>query len=162
MLATEKPVILTNLFRIMKQIAFRYGLWMFFGLTGFFLLLHIFHLSENIYLRVFNGVIHLGLLWMALRAWTRRHHDGTSDVTSGVVVGMFTSFIGVVPFAFFMAIFLEFNPDLLASIQHQTSVGEYLNPITSCFFIVVEAIVISLIGSYIILRILDAMRERRT
>ncbi|MFN0176416.1 MAG: hypothetical protein ACKVU0_17375 [Saprospiraceae bacterium] len=144
----------------MKQIAFRYGLWMFFSLTGFFLLMHILHLSENFYLRIFNGVIHLGLLWMALRAWTRGHHDGTSDTASGVAVGMFTSFIGVVPFAFFMAIFLNFNPELLASIQRETPLGEYLNPITSCFFIVVEAIVMSLIGSYIMVRVLDAMRER--
>ncbi len=131
----------------MNQIALRYGLWMFFGITGFFLLMHIFHLSENYYLRIFNGAIHLGLLWMALRAWSRKHHDGTSDIASEVVVGMFTSFIGVVPFAFFMAIFLEFNPDLLASIKQQTSLGGYFNPITSCFFIVVEAIVMSLIGS---------------
>ena len=97
---------------------------------------------------------------MALRAWTREHHDGTSDTTSGVVVGMFTSFIGVIPFAFFMAIFLNFNPELLASIQRQTPLGEYLNPITSCFFIVVEEIVISLIGSYIMVRVMDVMRER--
>jgi hypothetical protein len=144
----------------MNQIAFRYGLWMFFGLTAFFLLMHIFHLSENFYLRIFNGVIHLGLLWLALRAWNRNHHAGTSDVASGVVVGMFTSFVGVVPFAFFMAIFLEFNPDLLNSIKQQTPLAEYLNPITSCFFIVVEAIVISLIGSYIMVRIMDAIRER--
>lgn len=144
----------------MKEIAFRYGLWMFFGLTGFFLLMHILHLSENFYLRIFNGAIHLGVLWLALRSWTREHHDGTSDVTSGVVLGMFTSFIGVIPFAFFMAIFLNFNPELLAGIQRQASMGAYLTPITSCFFIVVEAIVISLIGSYIIVRVLDAMRER--
>ncbi len=143
----------------MKQIAFRYGLWMFFGLTGFFLLMHLFRLSENYYLRIFNGVIHLGLLWYALRAWTREHHAGASDTTSGVILGMFTSFIGVVPFAFFMAIFLEFNPDLLATIKQQTPLGTYLNPITSCFFIVVEAIVISLIGSYIMIRGMDAMRE---
>lgn len=144
----------------MNQIAFRYGLWMFLGLTTFFLLMHIFQLSENHYLRTFNGVIHLGLLWMALRNWSRNHHDGTSDVATGVVVGMYTSFIGVIPFAFFMAIFLEFNPDLLESIKQHNPLADYLNPITSCFFIVVEAIVISLIGSYIIVRVLDAMRER--
>ncbi len=144
----------------MKQIALRYGLWMFFGLTGFFLLMHIFNLSENYYLRIFNGAIHLGVLWLALRAWARNHHEGTSDTTSGVVLGMFTSFIGVIPFTIFMSIFLAYNPDFLASIKSQTPLGEHLTPMTSCFFIVVEAIVISLIGSYVILRILDAMRER--
>lgn len=34
----------------MKQIAFRYGFWMFLGLTGFFLLMHSLQWSENIYL----------------------------------------------------------------------------------------------------------------
>ncbi len=144
----------------MKPIAYRYGLWMFLGLTGFFLLMHWLQLSGKVYISVFNGVIHLVLLWLALRAWTRVHQDGTSLITSGVAVGMFTSFIGVIPFAIFMALFFEFNPEVLAVIKLQTSLGEYLNPITACFFIVVEAIVMSLIGSYIILRILDAMRER--
>lgn len=122
--------------------------------------MHIFRLSDNYYLRIFNGVIHVGLLWMALRTWARRHHEGTSDITSGVVVGMFTSFVGVIPFTIFMAIFLALNPEFLAGIKGQTPLGDYFTPMTSCFFIVVEAIVISLIGSYIILRILDAMRER--
>lgn len=144
----------------MKQIAFRYGLWMFFGLTGFFLLMHILGLSEHYYLRIFNGVIHIGLLWMALSVWTRDHHAGTSDITAGVVVGMFTSFIGVIPFTIFMAIFLAYDPSLLANIKSQTPMGEYFTPMTSCFIVVVEAIVISLIGSYLIVRILDAMRER--
>lgn len=59
-----------------------------------------------------------------------------------------------------MAIFLAYNPELLSLIQRQATLGAYFMPLTSCFFIVVEAIVISLIGSYIILRIFDAMRER--
>ncbi len=144
----------------MNQIAFRYGLLMFLGLTGFFLLLNMFHLNENYYLHILNGTIHLGILWLALNAWSRRHHDGTSDITSGVVLGMFTSFIGVIPFSIFMAIFLALDPEFLARIRSQTPLGEYLTPMTSCLFILVEAVVLSLIGSYIILRILDARRER--
>ncbi|MDO8972057.1 MAG: hypothetical protein Q7U74_15290 [Saprospiraceae bacterium] len=143
----------------MKQIAIRYGVWLFFGLTGFFLLMHLFQLSERFYLRIFNGAIHLGILWLALRAWIRDHHDGAADITSGVAVGMFTSSIGVIPFTLFMATFLEFNPDILSAIKGHASMGAYLTPITACFFIVVEAIVISLIGSYIMLRILSNMRE---
>ena len=142
----------------MKQIAFRYGLWLFFGLTGFFLLMHIFNLSGNAYLRAFNGVIHIGVLWMALREWTRTHHDGTSDITSSVVVGMFTSLVGVIPFSIFMSIFLAFNPEFLASIRSQTSIGEYFTPLTSSLFVVVEAIVFSLIGSYIMARIQAPIR----
>lgn len=143
----------------MKQIAIRYGLWMFFSLTGFFLLMHILHLSEYYYLRVFNGVIHLGFLWMAISAWNHAQEETTSDYMEDVVLGMFTSFIGVIPFTIFMSIFLAVNPDLLAVIKSQAPVGEYITPMTSCFFIVVEAIVISLFGSYLIARIQGAWRN---
>jgi hypothetical protein len=144
----------------MKHIAIRYGMWMFLALTGFFLLMHVFQLSANFYLRIFNGVIHMGILWFALRAWIRNHHDGVADITTGVGVGMVTSSFGVIPFTIFMAVFLSFNPDLLLAIKSQATMGPYLTPITICFFIVVEAIVFSLIGSYIMLRILSDMREK--
>lgn len=143
----------------MKQIAFRYGLMMFSGFAGFFLLMHFFHLSENYYLRVFNGIIHLSLLWLALREWTRRHHGAASDNASGVVVGIFTTLVGVIPFTVFMAIFLSYDPALMAYIQSQSPIGELFTPITSSLFIFVEGLGLSLIASYLMVRVLDMMRS---
>lgn len=144
----------------MKHIAFRYGLWMFLGFTGFFLIMHLLNLSQNYYLRVFNGIIHVGFLWFALRAWLREHPEPSDDYTSGVVVGMFTSLVGVIPFTIFMVLFLAYNPSFLASIQSQSPIGEYFTPVTASLFILVEGIAVSLILSYILVRFLEILRER--
>lgn len=143
----------------MQKIAFRYGLWMFIGFTGFFLLMHAIGLSEESYLRIFNGVIHLGFLWAALREWSQNHHGEANEYTSGVVAGIYTSLVGIIPFTVFMAIFLSYNPGLMAAIQQQSPIGEYFNPVTSSLFIFVEGLAISLIASYIIIRILESMHQ---
>lgn len=150
----------TKSVQVMKHIALRYGLWMFLGFTGFFLLMHLLDLSQNYYLRVFNGIIHVGFLWMALRTWYRDHHEPSDDYTSGVVMGMFTSFAGVLPFTVFMVLFLAYNPSFLASIQSQSPIGQYFTPVTASLFILVEGIAASLILSYVMVRLLEVMRER--
>lgn len=145
---------------IMKHIALRYGLWMFLGFTGFFLIMHLLNLSQNYYLRVFNGAIHVGFLWMALRAWYREQHGPSDDYTSGVVMGMVTSLAGVLPFTIFMVLFLAYNPSFLTNIQTQSPIGQYFTPVTASLFILVEGIAMSLILSYIMVRLLEIMRER--
>lgn len=144
----------------MKHIAFRYGLFMFAGFTAFFLIMHLLRLSENYYLRVFNGVIHVGFLWLALRAWLREHPDPSDDYTSGVVIGMFTSLVGVLPFTIFMVLFLANNPSFLATIQSHSPIGQYFTPVTASLFILVEGIAMSIIMSYLLVRLLEMMRER--
>lgn len=144
----------------MKNIALRYGLWMFLGFTGFFLLMHLLQLSQNYYLRVFNGIIHIGFLWMALRTWYRTQTGPSDDYTSGVVVGMATSLAGVVPFTIFMVLFLALNPAFLANIQAQSPIGHYFTPVMASIFILVEGISIGLILSYIMVRLLELMRGK--
>lgn len=143
----------------MKQIALRYGIWMFLGLTGFFLLMHLLNLSENHYLRIFNGVIHGSCLWLALRTWYYDRNETSYDYTSGVALGIFTTTVGLVPFTIFIAIFLAYNPSFMESLRHQSSIGEYLTPVMASLFIVMEGIVVSLILSYIIARVLEAMHD---
>lgn len=144
----------------MKNIALRYGFWMFLGFTGFFLLMHLLNLSQNYYLRMFNGVIHIAFLWLALRVWYRDHHEPSDDYTSAVVTGMSTSLVGVLPFTIFMVLFLAYNPSFLANIQSQSPIGQYFTPVTASLFILVEGIAASLILSYIMVRLLEIMRER--
>lgn len=143
----------------MKQIALRYGAWMFLGFTVFFLVMHLLQWSHNYYLRIFNGVIHAASLWLALRAWMNENpeqrHD---DYPSGVALGLMTSLVAVIPFTIFMAIFLAYNPGFMASIQNQTPLGAYFTPVTASVFILMEGIAAGVIGSYIILRIQEAMR----
>jgi hypothetical protein len=147
----------------MKKIALRYGLFMFAGFTGFFLLMHLIGQSANTGLRMFNGVIHLSFIYMAIRAYRATYPDSAGNYMSGVATGMYASLFGVFGFVIFMLLFLVYNPSFLETIGESSSFGkvqEYLTPITASLFILTEGIAVSLIGSYIITRVVDMTLAR--
>jgi len=139
----------------MRKIVIKYGLWMLAGFTLFFLLMYLLGLSENTYLRVFNGVIHMGLMWLAIREYRKTHPDSVNNYVSGVSVGMWSSAIGVIGFSVFMFFFFVLNPGFFEVVQDNIPIQKYLNPFTTTLFILAEGIAIGLIGSYIITRVVD-------
>ncbi len=145
----------------MLRIALRYGLWMALGFIGFFFIMHLFGLSRLYWLRVFNGVIQAAFIWYALRAWYREHPDRIENYASGVAVGMGTTFVGTVPFMIVMAVFFAFNPEFMYTIQEKMHLSYALDPITASSVIMMEATCIGLILSYIQVRVIEMMYERR-
>lgn len=139
----------------MRSIAIRYGLLMGLSFTIFFLLMHMLHLSENYNLRILNGVIHLAFLFIAIRAFMQQFPESAENYLAGVAQGMWTSAIGVASFAVFMFAFLETNPTFLKTLQQTLPMGQYVNSFTAGAAVLMEGLVASLIGSYIIVRILD-------
>ncbi|NNE30323.1 MAG: DUF4199 family protein [Saprospiraceae bacterium] len=138
----------------MKRIAVRYGLWMFAGFSALFLAMHLVGLSTNPNLRVLNGIVHITLIYFAIRDF-RRYSPAEFNYLSGVAVGMYASMIGVTCFALFQILFLELNPDFLATLQSTLTVGHYLNSFTASSIIFLEGIGISLIASYVVTRVID-------
>ncbi|MCB0528704.1 MAG: hypothetical protein KDC65_09540, partial [Saprospiraceae bacterium] len=65
------------------------------------------------------------------------------------------------PFTIFMVLFLAYNPSFLASIQSHSPIGQYFTPVTASLFILVEGIAVSIILSYMLMRVLEIMREER-
>ncbi|MCB9330912.1 MAG: hypothetical protein H6574_07520 [Lewinellaceae bacterium] len=143
----------------MKQIALRYGGLMFLGFLAFFLLMHFFNLSDKYYLRIFNAIIHMSGLWLAIRAWLHEHPDALNEYPSAVALGLLTTLAAVIPFTVFMAIFLAYNPAFMASIKSAAALGNYFTPVMASVIILMEGIAAGLIGSYIIIRVQEAMRR---
>ena len=139
----------------MKKLAFRFGLWMLLGFIIFFLLMHLLGLSNNYDLRVLNGVIHLGVIYMTIKAYRSQYPDTVSNYVSGTAMGMYVSLVGVLGFTIFMILFLSFSPGFLHELRENMPMGDYITPITASLFILVEGLVISLIGSYILTRVID-------
>ena len=131
------------------------GLWMMIGFILFFLLMHLLGLSDSYNLRIFNGVIHISLMYFAIREFRSEHPDTIGNHVSGTAMGMYASVVGVLGFAIFMVLFLAFSPDFLQQLREAMPMGHYLTPITASVFILMEGIVISLIGSYILTRVVD-------
>ncbi len=139
----------------MRAISIKMGLLMLAGFVSFFLLMYVLGLGHRIELRVFNGVIHLYFLNRAIRAYYELYPEKIGNYMSGLAQGMSASVIGVVGFTLFMTIFLSFSPTLMATIRQDSQMGAYLYPFTASLFILAEGLVISLIGSYILTRMMD-------
>lgn len=146
----------------MLTLAFRYGAWMFLGFSGLFLLMHLIGLSDTIELRVLNAVIHLAVLWFALRTWLYGHPERADNYVGGTALGVLTTTVGTAAFTILLTIFLAYNPGLMASIREQSPaiVAEQLNPVTTSAFVFMEGSAVGLIASYIIMRILEARYYR--
>jgi len=139
----------------MLKIAIKFGLILAFSLTLFFLIMHFLNLSQNYNLRLFNGVIHLSVIYFAMKAGLASGVISGENYVNSVFLGMLSGFIGVAIFAFFQMLFLNFDTVFMAQIKEATRIGEYLNPYTASLFILVEGVAVSLIGSYIVARVIE-------
>lgn len=140
----------------MKKIAIKYGLLMWAGFTALFLIMHLLGLSQNANLRLVNGVVHIGFLYLAIKAYRQEHRESVRNYLSGIAVGMYSSAIGIIAFAAFMSVFFFINPGFLESVQGSFFLEKYLTPFTGTIVIVAEGIAVSLIMSYIVTRIVDS------
>lgn len=156
MLVLAPNTLIINNKRYMKNIALKYGLWLFAGLTAFFLLMHLTGYSDNYDLRILNSIIHLSVIYLAIRAYRLQLEDSVNNYLSGVAMGMYTSAIGVTLFTVFMFLFMRFNMEFTEGVIANFELSDrFVMPIGASMFIFVEGIATSLIGSYIITRIID-------
>jgi len=143
----------------MKKIAILNGLKMFAGFTGLFLIAHLLGLSTKYHLRILNGIIHLGFIYLALRQYRGAFPESNDNYLTGVAIGMYASAVGVSLFCVFMAIYLGIDEKFFTEIQSKVPMPEYFTPVSASILIFVEGIVVSLIGSYLIVRVMNANRE---
>ena len=140
----------------MKKIALRYGALMFAGFLLYFLLMKALHLSDNYNFRIFNGVIHISLIFMAIRQY-RSDRPDEFNYLSGAASGVVTSVVGVLPFAIFQLIYLSIDNSFMSYLQQNVaSIGQYLTPFTAALIILMEGLAVSVIASYIVMRVVDA------
>ena len=139
----------------MRKIAIRYGLILFLSLTVFFLLMDLFGLVENVWLRLINGVFHIAILYLAIRNYKFDNPRTFGNYLSGIATGMYTTVIGVIPFAVIVAIYFNINSGLLLAVQDHITLERFMNPANIGAFVFVEGIGVAVIGSYIITRIVN-------
>ena len=142
----------------MQGIAIKYGLMMAAGFVLYFLIMQALGFGGNYYFRIFNALIHLTLITLAIKAFKDQYPD-KFNYLSGVSTGIITSLIGVVPFAIFMLIFLYLTPDFMEGIRSEAeNIGGYLTPFTASLIVLLEGLAVSVLASYIIMRIVDSYR----
>ncbi len=144
----------------MNKIAIKYGILLLISFVGLFLFMHEVVQMRNYNLRILNGFAHLGLLYFAIRRYRRENPDTINNYVSGVVMGMYASVIGVLPFTIFLMFYLIGDSTFMNYIQDTIPIGKYLNPFTTSLFVFTEGIAVSVIGSYIAVRVIDMNLEQ--
>lgn len=87
------------------SVAFKYSLFIAITLIAYFLLLRLFSLHENPWLRLFNGVAMAAGIYYAIKYYKLSVVEGFSYV-NGFKTGLLTGFIATLLFTAFMAIYM--------------------------------------------------------
>lgn len=83
----------------------KYGLQVAISLIAYFLIVRLFGLHENPWLRLFNGLIMAHGIFMAIRSYKRRDFDGFTYF-EGFKIGVKTGFLTTFVFVLFMALYM--------------------------------------------------------
>jgi hypothetical protein len=143
----------------MQKIALKYGFRMFLALVVLFGIVHFIGLSQNYNLRVLNGFIHLTFLYLAIKAYRSTFPDSVNNYISGVAVGMYMTLVASVLFAIALNVYLTLDEPFFLSIKENFPYPESFTPFSASLVIVVEGVAVSLIGGYIVTRIIDNLLE---
>ncbi|MCD2258418.1 DUF4199 family protein [Psychroserpens luteolus] len=92
------------------KVALRYGIFVTISLIAYFLILKLFNLHENPWLRLFNGVVMSLGIYYAIKHYKLISKDEFSYI-NGAKTGLVTGFVATVIFTVFMAIYM-FHLDL--------------------------------------------------
>ncbi|MCQ0111621.1 Protein of unknown function [Zhouia amylolytica] len=120
------------------KINFRYGAIIAIVLIAYFLIVRLFGLHENPWLRVLNGVIVAYGIYAAIRF--RRLTEGEKfNYYSGFRTGIFTGFIATLLFVGFMALYMfHIDPEFPKAIMKGWIEEYYQGPGILVFVLIVE------------------------
>ncbi len=133
----------------------KHGAMLFVGLLTYFLLMRLLGLTDRYDFRIFNGVIQIAIVYLAIRSYAKKK-PAEFGYLSGTMTGILTSLVGVAPFAFFQMVYLYLDAPFLETIRESAPVvGPYVNPFSGGIIVFVEGMAVGLILSYICMRIVD-------
>lgn len=133
-----------------------YGLLLFIGFAAYFFIMKAAALYYNYNLRIFNLVIHFGIVYYAIRSFYNTHKDREFNYLTGVMAGFKPSLIAVILFGILQLVYLSIDQEFLTYLQESTPIGSYINPFSASFVVILEGIGVSVIVSYIAMRIVDS------
>ncbi|NNF21052.1 MAG: DUF4199 family protein [Saprospiraceae bacterium] len=163
----------------MRSITLRFGLIMSSGFIFYFLAMHLLDLSQFPGYRLYNAVIQLACIVMAVLAYKNARPNEFGKLTA-VSLGVVTSVVGVLSFAIFQFLFLVLSPDFVTELKQavtplsgsnepnlsffsgpigsnselSNSLASFLTPFTAAVIVAIEGMVAGLVLSYLIMRLL--------
>lgn len=136
-------------------IAEKYGAFTAVGLLIFFFIMRLLDLLYVVELRVFNVVIMVIGINMAVKELKKRSPE-TFTYFKGMGTGVLTGIIASILFGLFVFIYVSFiDTGLMQSIIENEPMGRFMNPYIVSVIIAVEGIASALLVSFILMNYLD-------
>jgi len=136
-------------------IAEKHGLMIAIGLIVFFFLMRVFDLLYVVELRVFNVVIMVVGIILAIKAF-RKTGEEKFTYFRGMGVAVTTGIIGSIIFGVFVFFYVSFiDTGLMQSIIENEPMGRFMNPYIVSVIIAVEGVASALLVSFILMNYLD-------
>jgi len=149
----------------MNAIALKYGGILFVGQLIFFFLLRAVGMTDNTVLILISAVFQLIIVYFAIRAYRLSGKSQVGNYLSGVMMGMYVIFTGALAFVIFINLYLNIDPSYSNALEDNAIEGNlpenkediqgFMNPLNMSAVLFGSAIVVGLIGSYILTRIID-------
>ncbi|GAA4822121.1 DUF4199 domain-containing protein [Algivirga pacifica] len=140
----------------MRQSSLLGGLVAFVGLVLYFFLMKSLGLIHVVELRALNLLFLIGGILFAIK-WEQKHWGKGFNYFDGLISGAGAGLMGVIPFALFIFIYLEFiDPAFMQQIREQEIMGHYLTSFNAAFVIFIEGTASGLLATYTIMQYIKA------
>lgn len=100
-------------------------------------------------LRVFNLLIQVTGIYLALKQY-RRTHEGNINYLRAMSIGVGTSFIASSTFVLFLFFYLTIDQNMMNVIRENAPLGEYLDPYIASFSVWLEGIFSGFLATFIL------------
>ncbi len=146
----------------MKKQDFLFGLLMFLGFLGYFYLMKVAGLYQNINLRFLNFFIHFGVVFLAMKAYRHRiGEEAPFSFMNTFMAGVKASIPAVVGFALFQYFYLKFlDPGFMVYLVNNAPMGDWLNPGFVGLTLFAEGMVGTFFSSYAGMRLIAAQEHQ--
>ncbi len=133
-----------------EKVGFKYGLFLAGGLIAYFLFMQLLGLADILELRFLNLFILIAAVVGALKYY-KKHCDNPMTYFKGMGVGIFTSMIGAVIFAFFMGVYLGIvAPNFYETIRSEwPDYASQITPVTISFVVLLEGAISGFMTTFI-------------
>lgn len=140
--------------KLTRSIPTKNGLFIFGGLTAFFLIMRLVGLAEIYWLRAFNLVIVIFFLRNAILSFRQKSSESYQSFNTMFMISVRTCFVGIGFFAIFLAIYLDqIDTSFMDTLAVKESFGGQITAVSAAFIVFVEGMISGMSASFVLIQL---------
>ncbi|PRP67629.1 DUF4199 domain-containing protein [Nonlabens agnitus] len=130
---------------------FKYGLYIAATLIGYFLIIDILGLAEEVYLSFFNAILTGGCIFLAIRD-VYRLEKHRFNYMEGFQAALLSGLVGTTIFTLFIAVYLfEIRPELATSLKEKITIAGSGIEFALILFVFLSGVATTVVSALVIL-----------